>query len=123
LQFAIYDDKSIRNLSAILCWESAANIDLKIIDNGGSVAKNILATFHSRDELVSTTTSCVVSEYLQQIPFYCCAHSGRRRLRLKTATSRKLFWNCPLGRSTLTLLSGVAHNPALQVSESGIFYC
>jgi hypothetical protein len=34
----------------------------------GSVAKNILATFHSSDELVDAITSCMVSEFLQQIP-------------------------------------------------------
>jgi hypothetical protein len=32
----------------------------------GSVAKNILATFCSSDELVVVTTSCIVSEFLQQ---------------------------------------------------------
>jgi hypothetical protein len=32
----------------------------------GSVAKNILATFHGSDEPAFTTTSCVVSEFLQQ---------------------------------------------------------
>src|SRR5262249_38056022 len=54
-------------------------------------------------------------------PFYCSAHSGRRRLRPKTATSRKLFWNCPCGHSMLTLLSGVAQNLASWVSEACIF--
>jgi hypothetical protein len=33
----------------------------------GSVAKNILATFHSNGELPDATTSCMVSEFLQQI--------------------------------------------------------
>jgi hypothetical protein len=32
----------------------------------GSVAKNILAIFCSSDELVVVTTSCIVSEFLQQ---------------------------------------------------------
>src|SRR5262245_30309079 len=35
----------------------------------GSVAKNILATFHSSDKLAGATTSCMVSEFLQQIRF------------------------------------------------------
>jgi hypothetical protein len=36
--------------------------------------KNILATFHSSDELAGATTSCMVSEFLQQIPVeeFCC---------------------------------------------------
>jgi hypothetical protein len=38
-----------------------------MIVRNGSVAKNILATFHNRDELAGATTSCVVSEFLQQI--------------------------------------------------------
>jgi len=33
----------------------------------GSVAKNILATFHSSDELAGATTSRMVSEFSQQI--------------------------------------------------------
>jgi transposase-like protein len=33
----------------------------------GSVSKNILATFHSSDELAGATPSCAVSEFLQQI--------------------------------------------------------
>ena len=54
-------------------------------------------------------------------PFYFSTHIRRRRLRLKTATSRKLFWNCPFWRSMLTLLSAVAHNLASRVPESDIF--
>jgi hypothetical protein len=34
----------------------------------GYVAKNILATFHSGEQPSSTTTFCMVSEFLQQIP-------------------------------------------------------
>jgi hypothetical protein len=34
----------------------------------GSVAKNILATFCSSGEQVVVTTSCIVSEFLQQNP-------------------------------------------------------
>jgi hypothetical protein len=46
--------------------------------------------------VVVVTTSCIASKFLQQNPFYCSAHSGRRRLRLKTAIARKLFVEFPL---------------------------
>jgi hypothetical protein len=39
---------------------------------GGPVAKNILATFHSSDELAVTATPCMVSEFLQQIQQSSC---------------------------------------------------
>jgi len=35
----------------------------------------------------------------------------------------EIILELPFWRSMLTLLSGVAHNPASRVSESGIFYC
>src|SRR5262245_4138820 len=34
-----------------------------------SVAKSILATFHSSDKLINAITTCIVSELLQQTPF------------------------------------------------------
>jgi hypothetical protein len=40
----------------------------------------------------------------------------------ETAASRKLFWNCPIGRSILTLLSGVTHNPGFAGIRSSHLY-
>jgi hypothetical protein len=52
----------------------------------GSVAKNILATFHSGDELAHATASCVDSEFLQQI--HQRQQLGRQCLHLKTSLGK-----------------------------------
>jgi hypothetical protein len=60
-----------RSLSACLNHMSNAgsdNCSTTGTATSGSVAKNILAAFHSGDEQAGITTSCVASEFLQQIP-------------------------------------------------------
>src|SRR5215813_1338786 len=75
-------------LTDTLTWKNIASryknfVEVRPI---GSVAKNILATFHSGNEQVFTATSCMISEFLQQSPY-------RRRERSRQDFHVKYFVN------------------------------
>jgi|SRR5215471_4819454 len=57
----------------------------------GSVAKNILATFHSSNEQILTATSCMINEFLQQSRNFSLTRRPRSENLISRGSSRKVI--------------------------------